>query len=148
MIDPTEAEALVARDTELGLADAFAPTEGFRVVRPAERDELAMADGSEEPITNGQATAVAWTWSGVHKERSERIPYTPTGRDVEVHGLTVVTEASDGSPRFHRYVDWLSALAQIGVTLSDRPVFDEPTALEQIPDPPQIGRRSRSRPGS
>jgi hypothetical protein len=132
MIDPAEAAELVQRDTELGLAEAFQPTEGFVVVSLAAREGFGDADVSSDPVTNGQVTAVAWRWFGEHNGRTANLPYAPTGRSVTVDGLTVVTEDDDGEPRFHRYVDWLSTLAQIGVTLTDRPVYDEPAALGSI----------------
>jgi hypothetical protein len=140
MIDPAEVEGMVRDDTRLGLGDAFEPTEGFAVVRLAERDGLGDADVLDDPITNQQATAVAWTWTGIHTSASERLPYQPTDRPVVVNGLTVVTEDDDGEPRFHRFVDWVSALAQIGVTLTDRPVWDVPEVLEDIDDLLKVAR--------
>jgi hypothetical protein len=140
MIDPAEVEGMVRDDTRLGLGDAFEPTEGFAVVRLAALDGHGDADVSDDPITNEQATAVAWTWTGRHSAATERLPYQATDRDVVISGLTVVTEDENGEPRFHRFVDWVTALAQIGVTLTDRPVWDVPDVLDDVDDLVKVAR--------
>ncbi|HUQ40662.1 MAG TPA: hypothetical protein VM030_10960 [Acidimicrobiales bacterium] len=126
MIDPFEAAALVRRDVELALVEAFPADDdgGFRLVDVGGNDD--------RPLTNETATVVPWTWSGVHRGRTDLVPYAPTERPVTVEGVTVVTEGVEGEPEFRRFVDWLGALGQIGVSLTDRPVFDDPSVLEGL----------------
>ena len=127
MIDPGLATELVQRDVELALAEVFDAGDGggFRLAEPG---------GNSEPITNKDVTAVAWTWTGTHTGRSALLPYQRTGRQVTVEGVTLVTEGEDGEPQFHRHVDWVGALGQIGITLTDRPVFDETDVVGMLGD--------------
>lgn len=82
--------------------------------------------------------AVQWAWRGRHvgrppkdddphdePDKQDVMGYLPTGEVIEVHGVTIVRDGPDG-PLLSRYVDWVSALAQIGVPLGTRPVIDTP----------------------
>ena len=51
--------------------------------------------------------------------------YLPTGRTIEVRGVTIVSDRA-GDPSFARFVDWVSALAELGIPLLARPVVDDP----------------------
>ncbi len=127
MIDPALAAELVQRDVELALAEVFEPVDGggFALLDPVLVDR---------PITNELMTAVPWRWTGKHTGRSALLPYQSTGRPVTVEGTTLVTEGEDGEPLFHRHVDWVGALGQIGITLTDRPVFDIAEVVDVLGD--------------
>lgn len=127
MIDPALAADLVQRDVEMALAEVFDAGDGggFQLTHPVLKDR---------PITNELMTAVPWTWTGTHTGRSALLPYQRTGRTVTVEGITLITEGEDGEPQFHRHVDWVGALGQIGITLTDRPVFDEPDVVGMLGD--------------
>ena len=104
--------ALVERDVTEGLSELFAPREGFRV---AERFAHV------EPMSNGTHTSVVWEYSAVHTGDFQGI--RPTGQEIVVSGVTIV-DTSGGEPAFHRYIDWVGVLAQLGVSTTGRPALE------------------------
>jgi len=118
---------LVQQDVTAQMAAWLEPQSddhGFRVLRD-EEDDLSNVLSS----ALGDA-AVPWTWTGVHRgleedDNRDVMGYLPTGRTVEVRGVTIVSDRG-GEPTFARFVDWVSALAELGIPLLARPVIDDP----------------------
>ena len=130
MPEPREAEDLVRRDVEEGigswlLADESVEGAGFRLL-----EDLGLEDGH---LTNSDAGTVAIPWGYRGRHERDVMGLLPTGRIIDIKGVTLVHETSDG-PRFSRFVDWIGALGQMGVGLFSRPVLD---------DPPNAGLRRR-----
>ena len=105
---------LVNDDVTAGLAEYFTPTQGFL---PA----AGFAEG--EPISNGRHTAIVWEYHGRHTAAFQGVQ--PTGREVVIRGTTVVDVSRRSRPVFHRYVDWLDVMGQLGMTSTHRPALDE-----------------------
>jgi hypothetical protein len=144
MPDPEEARELVRQDVEIGFgswlrSDADVDRAGFRILEPF--------DAETEPIMNHESGTVVipWAWVGRHEAvesdddggphpPADAMGYLPTGRVVEVRGVTLVRDTEDG-PAFSRFVDWVSALADIGVVVSPRPVTDEVPPSIDLSDP-------------
>ena len=95
--------------------------------RAGERGEVLVAeDGASR---GGDPVDVAAfdgrTWTGVHRgppgEPSLGFNDTaPSGRDVVVAGLTIMSVDDDGALRVRRYVDWAGVFTQLGLTLNWR----------------------------
>jgi hypothetical protein len=65
-----------------------------------------------KPLYAGEAVAaVAWTYSGEHRE--EFMGIGATSLPVTIVGMTVV-DVSGGEANIRRYVDWHHVLAQLG----------------------------------
>lgn len=105
------AAAWVRRDVESGVGSWFSPLAGF-----AGREEFGSA-----PMTNESFTSVVWEYAGRHTAVFQGIQ--PTGREVMIRGVTVVDHTGP-APRFHRYVDWLDLMGQLGVSAAMRPAVD------------------------
>ena len=117
-----EAIDLVRRDVEQGIgswliADDDVEGAGFRIQERFERDGGLL--GNEDTGTN----AVPWAFRGRHDR--DVMGFLPTGRIIDVEGVTIIHETDDGE-RYARFVDWVGALAQMGVGLFNRPVLDDP----------------------
>lgn len=125
MFDPEEAIELVRRDVELGMADWLIADPGLDAAGFRLLDSFADDAAFVGPETG--SVAVPWVWVGRHG--GVGMGLAPTGNVVEVRGLTVVRD-DDGTPTFTRFVDWVSALAGMGVGLFSRPVVDESAGLE------------------
>jgi hypothetical protein len=118
---------LVRDDVTQGLTAWVEPQSndhGFAVLR---RDEDDLSHLLSSPLGD---VAVPWTWTGVHRglegdDDRDVMGYQPTGKTIEVRGVTIVSDR-DGEVTFARFVDWVSALAEIGVPLLARPVVDDP----------------------
>jgi hypothetical protein len=110
---PPEHMALTATraDVEAGLGRFFPASQGFLVPE--------VFQGA--PVTNGRQTAVVWEYRGRHDAEFQGIP--ATGRQVVIRGTTIVDHEGP-DPQFHRYVDWLDLMAQLGVTATMRPALD------------------------
>lgn len=125
---------LVQEDVTQGLTAWLEPQSndhGFAVLR-RDRDDLDHLLSSP----HGDDVAVPWTWTGVHRgtegdDDRDVMGYQPTGKTIEVRGVTIVSDRG-GEITFARFVDWVSALAAIGVPVSARPVVDVPVT---VPDP-------------
>jgi hypothetical protein len=117
-IDADESFRLVRDDVLDGLGPLFPPVgegpESFSV-----REDLA----EEDVITNGRITAVPWVFRC--EDRGKFQGLFPTGRELEISGVTLVDRGSE-EPRFYRYVDWAGVLDQLGLTVSWRvPVTED-----------------------
>ena len=124
---------LVQQDVTAALTKWLEPQadgHGFAVLRTDEDDLSNLLSSAIGDV------AVPWTWTGVHRGTEEDdtrdvMGYLPTGRTLEVRGVTIVSDR-DGDPTFARFVDWVSALAELGIPLLARPVVDDP---DQAPIP-------------
>jgi hypothetical protein len=115
IVDPVQ---LVKDDVEAGIgswlkANADIENAGFRLVDPF--------GGDPQPMGDGRTVAVAWAYKGRHE--GEIMGYRPTRRTIDLHGVTLVSEAN-GEPQFSRFVDWMGGLAALGVGLYNRPIRD------------------------
>jgi len=126
MPEPSVALEMVEQDVTQTMAawlEAQSDDQGFSVLLHSDEDDLSHVFSS----ALGDV-AVPWTWTGVHigtQDDDDRdvMGYRPTGRTVEVRGVTIVSDG-DTELLYARFVDWVSALAEIGVPLSARPVED------------------------
>lgn len=122
MPDPSEALDLVRKDVELGIGQwltALADIEsaGFRILEPFDREPAPLMCAESGTVV------VPWAWVGRHD--ADVMGYLPTGRTIEVRGVTLVRDTDDG-PAFSRFVDWVGALAEMGVGIASRPITDDP----------------------
>jgi hypothetical protein len=104
---------LAANDIEEGLSQFFSaqgPSGGFK------RADFV------EPYVNGGRAWVPWTFSGVH-DKAAFAGLHPTGRPVEVHGVTLVDTTTD-PPLFRRYIDWIDVCQQLGLSVTARPAME------------------------
>ena len=113
MLIPDQVPDAVRRDIEEGLGPFFEPYsddqgDGFYLVR-----DLAQ----EGPITNGSITAVAWEYRCSHVGWFQYAP--PSGTVLTIRGATVVDHRND-EPIFHRNVDWLQVMYDLGYDLFSR----------------------------
>ncbi|MHB8464270.1 MAG: hypothetical protein ACYDH6_21165 [Acidimicrobiales bacterium] len=113
-IDPESPFYLASQDVHEGLADFFTPTQGFHVA-------AGFVEGP--PMTNGKHTSVVWEFHGKHDAVFQGV--RPTGRHVVIRGVTVVDKSKRGRVLFHRYVDWLDLMSQLGLSSTFRPALDE-----------------------
>jgi hypothetical protein len=122
MPEAQDALELVAQDVQEGMGrwlradDDSIERAGFRVLEPFDVER----EGIRGPETG--TVAVPWAWVGRHEE--DVMGFAPTGQVVELRGVTLVRDTEAG-PAFSRFVDWVSALGQMGVGLWTRPVVDE-----------------------
>lgn len=121
MPEPGEALELVIEDVTRGIgewlrADDDIPGSGFRLLEPFERDAEQLRNAETGTVV------VPWGWTGRHD--GDVMGVTPTGRIIDIHGVTLVRDTEQG-PQFSRFVDWISALGQMGVGLFSRPVIDD-----------------------
>jgi hypothetical protein len=118
---------LVQQDVSEGLTAWLEPRSDDHGFAVAGRDEDDLSHLLSSSLGD---VAVPWTWTGVHRatdddEDRDVMGYQPTGLTIEVRGVTIVSDR-DGEVTFARFVDWVSALAEIGVPLLARPVVDVP----------------------
>jgi hypothetical protein len=93
--------------------------EGLKGVFDAASDAFVRVD-STEPVPTG-TTAVAWRYQTVHA--GEFLGLAATGQAVLIEGVTLAAYPDDTTGwQLTRYIDWLSVAAQLGLTLSGRPV--------------------------
>lgn len=112
----SEAIALARRDIEEGLGESFEPAgDGWRVI------DAFVRDGE---MTNGRCTAVPWEYSCRHS--GYFLGLQPTGDTFVIDGVTIVVRDVDGdSPEiFHRYIDWATVMANLGMGATWRPTLD------------------------
>src|SRR5665213_1161116 len=112
--DVADVQDLVAMDVEQGIGRYFAATDGF----------IPLPGFTESgPISNDRYTAQMWEYRGVHSAAFQGI--SATGNPVVVRGVTVVDGRDSNDPKFHRYIDWLEVMGQIGLTSTARPAVAE-----------------------
>jgi hypothetical protein len=114
----SQAVELVAEDVAGGLEKYFTPTKGFSV--PATAKALP-------PISDGHYTVVSWEYRAKHTSEFQGIKATQN--NVVIRGLTVVDHEASGGPLYHRHVDWLDLMSQLGVSSTQRP------AVAKLPKP-------------
>jgi hypothetical protein len=113
-----QAVDLVSDDIEKGLGPAFQATRGFAVPETAK---------SLPVITDGHYTVVSWEYRAKHTGEFQGI--VATYNNVVIRGITIVDHEATGGPLYHRHVDWLDLMAQIGLTTTQRP------AVAKLPKP-------------
>jgi hypothetical protein len=107
----------VQRDIASGIEKVFAPAEGSIVEPPPEL--VAHLEGTEAAVV-----AVPWVYRCVHVGDFQKL--LPTGREIEMHGVTFVNYTQgEENPTFHRYVDWLGVVNQLGLEVSWRAPIEE-----------------------
>lgn len=104
---------LVADDVTAGLGGVFEPTEGGGLMP---LDSFGPLDA---PIASDTHAALPWQWQGAHVGEIAGIP--ATGTDVVLRGVTIIDRSGD-DVLFHRFIDWLDVLQQLGAVLVGRPV--------------------------
>lgn len=143
MPDPREAVEAVERDVTEAIGAWLMPDPeldrpGFRLLEPFESDGEGLTSPDQATV------AVPWAWVGRHASDAatpegthptDLMGFLATDRAVELRGVTLVRGES-GDLRFSRFVDWTSALADIGVGIFTRPITD-------APPPPAPGRPVR-----
>jgi hypothetical protein len=130
------------------LAEAFARPADRMDGDDRERDRgttLPPVDGARDAVElleefgvmrNDAAAAMAWRYTGVHSEVF--LGMQPTGRLVEVEGITIVQGTAD-QPEVRSLIDWHSVLAQIGAVYGGRPVTRLPDDFVPPADPEPAG---------
>lgn len=129
-----EADARVAvrADLEAGLSTLFPPDPARGRERSLVADtgprygDLDADVPIEQAPTFSHETgghAVAWRYHGV--DAVGVCGLAPTGRAIVIRGMTVVDPRTQ---TFRRYIDWLDAYAQLGLTMSCRSVIAPPPA--------------------
>ena len=113
---------LVELDVTANLAAWLEPQandQGFAVLRDDDNDESDLAQLHSSELGD---VAVPWTWTGVHRgilgdDDRDVMGYQPTGKTIQVRGVTIVSDRGP-EPTYARFVDWVSALAELGIPLA------------------------------
>jgi hypothetical protein len=135
MMDNKELEELIRQDIAVGLAGAprlddgepqppiFAPVGGVgRRTRELPGVTVSVVDARRGRM------AVEWSYKCTHVGHLGGL--RPTGKNLTIHGVTIVDLRDEGSPRFRRYVDWADVMSRLDVTATFRPSFK---SLDDIP---------------
>jgi hypothetical protein len=111
-----DARERVERDVVKGLGDTFAP-----IGDPA----ISVQHDYRERMGDSEVVPVGWIYRCRHSGDFQGL--FPTNRELEIHGMTVVDYTRDRErPMFHRYVDWLGVITQLGLSVSWRiPVTED-----------------------
>jgi hypothetical protein len=109
---------LVRDDVERGLGSIFT------AVTDEEGDGFFLPGRfvDTDNITSGDLSTLVWAFRCQHVDWFQGIP--PSGTVLTVRGATVVDTAND-EPEFHRYIDWLSVLSQLGYGIYPRKLVEE-----------------------
>ncbi len=112
----TRAVDSVRQDVVEGFAAALSPRDhGFQI-------DLDGSPAVGAVTTSESMVTVPWAYACVHTGPFLGVP--PTYVDVELRGATVVrVEGVQAEWSYHRYIDFLGALHQLGVSTSVRPVL-------------------------
>ena len=110
VIESDESFSIVNDDITAGLGDIFEPLDARSVM-------VAEAFRDTERISNSEVTAVPWSYQCRHT--GDFYGVFPTGRNLEIQGVTFVDNRS-GRTLLHRYVDWAGVFAQLGMSVSGR----------------------------
>ena len=91
----------------------------------------AKIDTQELLVSSNSVAAVPWVFRGRHID--EFLGVCATGILVELRGTTYVDASSDNEAdwKYSRYIDYLGALHQLGVTAVSRPAFT-PDDFEEV----------------
>ena len=159
MTDPTEApqhtpaeiDAMIETDVQVALQRYFPadprpdrePMQGYETVGFRAKGGLRGTDAE----TGDEVHVVRWRWRGYDgpAEGSDRTQRGGgrelTGNAVVVNGVSIV-EQTDAGLFIHRFVDWLSVYAQLGMVTEGRPVGmgrvevrDAPSPTRYVPPP-------------
>jgi hypothetical protein len=134
MMENKELEELIRQDIAVGLAGAsngeddaqqpiFAPVGGLdRRSRELSGVTVKIVDPRRGRM------AVEWSYKCTHVGPLGGLP--PTGKDLTIHGVTIVDLRDEDSPRFRRYIDWAEVMSRLDVTATFRPSFK---SLDDIP---------------
>jgi len=116
----------VRKDIGKGIAEVFEPNGASPVSVP---EELArVLEGTEAAVV-----AVPWVYRCVHTGDFQNL--VPTYREIEMHGVTFVNYSQDeNNPVFHRYVDWLGVVNQLGLEVSWRVPIEEEQYRDRLAD--------------
>lgn len=72
-------------------------------------------------VENTGAVMVQWIHRGFNRgDPDPFIGLASTDHEVEVHGITLVSDGDDGEPDLQRYVDWAGVFDQLGLALVGR----------------------------
>ncbi len=115
-MEAEEAMELAQRDIETGLGEVFAPV----------ADGIRLIDAFTGPgaMSNERFTAVPWEYPCRHTGTFFGIP--PTQQEFVIHGVTIVGHGDEGDePVFHRFIDWATVMANLGIPAAWRPTIDE-----------------------
>jgi hypothetical protein len=134
MLSPEEVPTAVQEDVERGLGEFFEPHsddfgDGWTEIRDF-KDQGA--------ITNGSFTTVAWEYRCLHTGWFQFAP--PSNTVLTIRGATIVDHREEEAV-FHRNVDWLAVMYDIGYDLYLRKLVEEPDrdAINWGPDGPPAG---------
>ena len=126
-LDREKAFRLVEEDVRIGIGDTFRE-------RPSdEPGQRAFRRPAFDRAEDAPILPVPWIFDCRHAGSPKGTPQSPpdafhelfpTGRDLTINGVTVV-EMRDGEAVFHRYVDWIGVLTQLGLTVSQRVLMEE-----------------------
>ena len=101
---------LVELDIANGFESIFPAIGGFSIAEPFA--------GTDE-VSNDRLGVVAWEWDG-----QDTLGFNglfPTDKPVTVRGVTVVEQRGAEGPLFHRYIDWIGVVGQLGLAFVGRP---------------------------
>jgi len=113
-----QAKRNVQRDIEKGIGHIFGPFEESAVSIPEELEKHLLE------LNEATVVAVPWIYKCQHIGIFQDL--LPTHRAIEMHGVTFVNYSQDGdNPVFHRYVDWLGVMNQLGLEVNWRVPIEE-----------------------
>jgi hypothetical protein len=116
----------VQSDVVSGLASSFTADDGPDAMNPAFSITLAGSDDLDEAdivAASDAFVAVPWAYACVHTGRF--LDIQPTYIRFQLHGTTFVHAAAPDPDNwtYYRYIDYLCALYNIGVSTSVRPAL-------------------------
>ena len=91
-------------------------TTGSRCCCDATRTTSRTSSAPRSAMSRCRGPGPASTAALEEDDDRDVMGYLPTGRTIEVRGVTIVSDR-DGDPTFARFVDWVSALAELGIPL-------------------------------
>jgi hypothetical protein len=102
---PIDVAGVVQRDTVACFKEVFPDGPGFAL------SELFAS--TEGEVTNQHLSALGWTWGG--RDTVGFNGLAPTGREIVVHGVTIVEVREGDDPLYHRFIDWTHVAGQLGL---------------------------------
>jgi len=136
----SDAKSIVQRDVRSFMEHALVAHEddegaGFSLGGPFTPSVIAPwiegVDDEIKPVPlqdqDGVFHVIPWCWTGVDSQ-SGIAHLGPTYKRLTVRGVTIVTRLSgiegDAGFRLYRFIDWLDAFAQAGISIGTRPIVD------------------------